>query len=638
MCASTGNEFHLADTILPGPGVDAAEIAARHLKEGRVLAAQSIYSDLRKKDPRDRDAISGLATIALQSGETQRAIEMFGYLATSVPNDPKAQLNLGVAYRMAQRLDDAGACFQRAIELDPSSPDAHANLAAYMVDKEDIDAAFNELSVAIDLNPASADFRFNLANLHFQQGRLDLAEPCYRGALELDGDHVGALNNLALVLRETGRHDEAIGCMETALLHQPNDPAILAGLADHLFQAGRFTEAEGLAAQAVTLAPGDGTTRGTLAMIRMNLGQVDDATKGLVEAARLSPDAPEIPHNLAIVLRRRDQLDAALTAAKRAVGLSGGSLDNHQLLYAELLLELGRHADGWSALDALREASMATNWTTAPLNLADLSGRNARFVTMDATQAVFASRFLTTVAPHLERIEIVCPPLLQRFFESFDVISEVKPADAIDQRSLTEFDGFAVLLEDLPRLLRATPELSARPMQFALRPARLESAEVGSETREPRIGVWCEGDMATQDLLTPLVGVSGNSIFSLQTGEIRRVLGPSLATATDVGRDLSDFHDLAEAMLAMDLVVAPEGIVAHIAGILGLPSIVLTSASGRWHWPHGQDTSPWYPRSRMLRQSPNGSWDAAIKALIEAVSNVSLPETDDASSTHLNAD
>jgi len=74
---------------------------------------------------------------ALKDGDANQAVE---YLETAVrlkPQDSGNWFNLGVAYYRLQRLDDAVAAYQRAIELSPDNADfkkALIQLKAYAAD------------------------------------------------------------------------------------------------------------------------------------------------------------------------------------------------------------------------------------------------------------------------------------------------------------------------------------------------------------------------------------------------------------------------------------------------------------------------------------------------------------------------
>jgi ADP-heptose:LPS heptosyltransferase len=78
---------------------------------------------------------------------------------------------------------------------------------------------------------------------------------------------------------------------------------------------------------------------------------------------------------------------------------------------------------------------------------------------------------------------------------------------------------------------------------------------------------------------------------------------------------------LAALVEAMDLVVTPDKEVAHLAGALGKPVLVMLPHVADWRWQFEGEDSLWYPTARLLRQPAPGDWDsvlARVAALLPA--------------------
>ena len=82
---------------------------------------------------------------------------------------------------------------------------------------------------------------------------------------------------------------------------------------------------------------------------------------------------------------------------------------------------------------------------------------------------------------------------------------------------------------------------------------------------------------------------------------------------------LTDFADTAAVIEQLDLVIAVDTAVAHLAGALGKPVFVLISYIQDWRWLAGRADSPWYPTARIFRQPAPGDWDSAIAAAAQAL-------------------
>jgi ADP-heptose:LPS heptosyltransferase len=76
--------------------------------------------------------------------------------------------------------------------------------------------------------------------------------------------------------------------------------------------------------------------------------------------------------------------------------------------------------------------------------------------------------------------------------------------------------------------------------------------------------------------------------------------------------ELTDFAETAGAFLNLDLVIAVDTAVAHLAGALAKPAWVMLPFSPDWRWMLDREDSPWYPTLRLYRQRAPGDWDDVI--------------------------
>ncbi len=151
---------------------------------------------------------------------------------------PETLNNLGVLLRRFGRLDDAVACYRRALEKRPDYPLALSNLGMALKEQGNLQEAIACLVKALELKPGYADGHNNLAVALDSAGLGDQAALHYRRALELKPDHIQALGNLGNNERIAGRLDEAIRLQRRALQIRPDNPEALTNLGASLRVAG----------------------------------------------------------------------------------------------------------------------------------------------------------------------------------------------------------------------------------------------------------------------------------------------------------------------------------------------------------------------------------------------------------------
>lgn len=605
---------------------DPVDLAAGHLAAGRVAEAKAIYEQVLRAEPAHARALCGLGTIALRSGEVARAFELIGHAAAIAPGDGATIGSLAVAYLARNQLPEAEDCCRRALDLAPRLPELHANLANVLAMRGDTDGAIVAQRHAIGLDPDSAVQYFNLANILVARGRPEAAAREYKTALGLDPGHVGALNNLALLLKQAGDLDAAHELLDEAQLRDPLNPELLANQADLLLQSDRPSEALAAMRRAVGLSPQHPQLRASLGAMLLELGHLTEAGVELAAATRGAPSDSRIAMLLARLLRRQGRLDTAQTAADRAASLAGpGSPED--AVAGELLLLRGHYEDAWRRLAPLPVTGGADLNEPDLSPGTDLDGTAIRLVAMDAAASLFAARFLPALAERGAVLTILCPPPLATLLATVEGVADAVATPHLNLAELAADRQPTMCLDVLPSRLRATPQdpPSAVPV-FQVRP------EAGASGRR-RIGLWWEGPGPGSALPESLAGLDAIDLVSLQNGAARDAALSVLERpgVVDRGHAVGDFRDLAAEIAALDVMIAPDGPVAHLAGSLGIETWVLGGRDGSWYWGDATRRSNWYPDSRVFQQSADRTWTSALAALRAALA----PPADEAAAADI---
>jgi hypothetical protein len=121
------------------------------------------------------------------------------------------------------------------------------------------------------------------------------------------------------------------------------------------------------------------------------------------------------------------------------------------------------------------------------------------------------------------------------------------------------------------------------------------------------------------DNFAPIVSVTGIDFYTLQFGAPREELRtwPG-APLTDLMGEVRDMADTAAIIANLDLVVAVDTSIVHLAGALGKPVWMISRFDACWRWLEERSDSPWYPTMRIFRSDP-GSLDAAIAQVATAL-------------------
>jgi len=89
------------------------------------------------------------------------------------------------------------------------------------------------------------------------------------------------------------------------------------------------------------------------------------------------------------------------------------------------------------------------------------------------------------------------------------------------------------------------------------------------------------------------------------------------AALKDITAGIQDFADTAAIVSQLDLVVAVDTAIVHLAGALGTPVWLLLARDADWRWQQEATGSPWYPQIKLYRQKMPGQWLPVLTALAE---------------------
>jgi tetratricopeptide (TPR) repeat protein len=230
-------------------------------------------------------------------------------------------LNTGLRHHQAGQLEQAAACYRKALERQPDDADALHLLGLVSYQQGRLDGAVELIGRAIALKPDAAPFHCNLAEVYRARGELERAVASCREALRLQPDYPEAANNLGMVLLAQRDTAGAAEQFQAALRLRPNDAALHNNLASALRAAGDRDGAIDRCRAALQLNPNLAEAHSNLGQMLFERYQRPKALFHCREAVRLRPDLAEAHNNLGNVLREMGQIAEAKLCYAEALRL-----------------------------------------------------------------------------------------------------------------------------------------------------------------------------------------------------------------------------------------------------------------------------------------------------------------------------
>ena len=454
-------------------------------------------------------------------------------------------------------------------------------------------AVLQDTAAAVATVPMPVAELLVVAREYIDASRFDAADRLLGHILAGPAIHAEALHLSGFIAFKRKRVEQAAALMERAMAAGAQAPRQLCNLAEVYRVLGRVEEGLRLVRRAAALAPADAVCHFNESMLRYEGGD----TGGCIRAAR------------------------------RAIMLKADMPEAHMRLGQALLLN-GELAEGWQEYEWRYGIAGAQ-----PLMPAGFAGRVPQW---DGTALPPGQRLLLVAdqgfgdvlmfARYLPWVMTLVPDVIvASSTEVTALLSRNFPGPAYHTR-WDDIGPHAVYcpFSGLPRLAQTRVESIPRPVPYlAAEPARraamaqwLDAALPG---RRLRVGIaWAGRPTHNNDrnrtvslpTLLPLAAAPNTAFVSLQKGPAAAQLadwrGP--APVVDADPRLQTFEDSAALIDCLDLVIAVDTSINHLAGAMDRPAWVLTPFAPDWRWLTGRIDSPWYPSLQLYRQLTARRW------------------------------
>jgi Tetratricopeptide repeat len=351
------------------------------------------------------------------------------------------------------------------------------------------------------------------------------------------------------------------------------------------------------------------------------LGQLAEAVADCEAAVRLDPRghaAVSALITLALVRERLGDSAAAYEAAHAAITIEPADREAHALL-GTLHAWHGEYPAAWPALEChwmderlwfMRRFPDLAEW-----NGESIRGRRLLLVHGQGLGDMLQMlRYVPRLRERGAHVLLECPaPMidLARAFPGLDgvFLNGTAPCD--------RYDAFARMMS-LPRLCDEDAAYGASGAPYVVADATRTSAwaqRLMPRDGRLRIGIAWAGNPVHQndrrrsiplDAFAPLAALPNVDWFALQVGPRANDAAPSGFALTRMGDGIGDVSDTAAIVAQLDLVIAADTSVAHLAGAMGVPVWLLLPWRPDWRWSPSAHDTPWYPSMRLFHATQLG--------------------------------
>jgi len=610
--------------------------AASSYQAGSLGEAEQICRQIVAVDPNYFLALFLLGAVQSRSGNYAAALASYDRALALQSDHAEALYNRGNTLKSLQRFDEALASYDRALAVRPDYADALNNRGVALQALKRLDDALASHERALGLQPDHAEAHYNCGLTLQMLGRFEEALPRHDRAIALRPDYAEALGKRGDALRELQRFADALASYDRVLALRPGDAETHNNRGIALFELKRFEEALAAHDRALALRPDYPEAFNNRGNALKALKRFDEALASYNRALALRPLYTNALNNRGITFIEMRRLDEALADYRRALALRPDFSDAHfnaamcWLLTGDFERGFAQYEWRWKSTESI---GVDRGFRQPQWRGEDIAGKT---ILLHPEQGLGDTlqfcRYAPLIAARGARVILEVQGPLRAIASTLDGPAQIVATG----ETLPDFDWHCPLLSLPPAFgTRLDTVPAAVPYLHPLPAAVAAWAEKLGPKRRPRVGLAWSGRAAHKNdhmrstslsTLSPLFELDATFVCvqkDIRPDDMR--LMQQRGDILDFGAELADFTDTAALMANLDLVIAVDTSVAHLAGALGRPLWVLLPFTPDWRWLIDRDDNPWYPTARLFRQDADREWGPVVACVREALDEFVRP-------------
>lgn len=473
-----------------------------------------------------------------------------------------------------------------------------------------------------------------------------IAEIILKQLLRVDPEHSSGLQLLGLVKHRLGKNTEAIEIFQTALELDPYNADNYNNIGLAYGALGNHERSIQNIKKAVELEPSKYIFFNNLALQHRMDGDHKASVAALEHALELSPRNPQMLTNLGGIYGEMKQIKRSLECFQKAIEIdpcySAAYVD---LAFAHHLL--GEWKEGFEAyewrfdyFDQMKFYKQSYDQDKRWNGIDSLKGKTILvYAEQGLGDCLQFLRFMPELKARGCTVLVHCPLGLDAIVRRTEGVDGTTNRDIVNNTG-EEFPpyDYQCAMMSLPYLLRSF-KFSGKPYIKPVTDGFRKFVDEEYGTDKLKVGiVWAGSPAHPHDqrrsiplrFFNPIYEIEGVKIFSLQFDTRPRKYGFDMRPGSegkivdysegcenmklvDLTTMIQSMEDTCTILAGLDLVIACDTAVVHLAGAMGVPCFMCLPFNPDWRWGIDGETTVWYDSVKIFRQSEKGDWAGVIE-------------------------
>jgi len=518
-----------------------------------------------------------------------------------------------------KKLDKSLVNFKKLFKIYPKNENIINYLSLNYIFLSQFTNAILVLKELITLNNKNVGYYLNLSYCYENINEFEQAIDNYKVAIQHIPNEIQLYINLASIYKRQRKLDEAENVIQKSLYL--NSHKLFTTLAGIYADQNKFDKVIEFSNKALELNQSDFIALNNIAKVYIDKKNFEKAADYLSKALQIEQNNYLIHLNLGILYKNLNQLEKAKVHFNKSISLNPKSYDSY--LFKSLIeLSENNFLEGWNNYEfrwfkqAERINIKKPKWDGKTSN---------QEIIIWGEQGLGEQILFSSIIPECEKIFkniilVIDEKLKLIYQESFPNIKVFTPHEEWSK----EYFDCHLPIGSLGKFFRKNLQSFPKSNNYlTIDPKNNNKVKCGLSWRSINS---VEGDLKSISLekLLPILKNENINFFNVQyTDEKNNVDIFNQQNNLNIINleDLDSFNDLyhlCQYLKSFDLLLTISNTTAHLAGALGIPTILMLPKNiGKlWYWANASDgQSLWYPTIKIFKQNVENDWDSVISEI-----------------------
>ena len=598
---------------------------------GKYKKAAELFEVVINHDPNMVEAFIHLSELKAKQGDLEGALEVLDRDAIETKKDKLLHVQKAKTLLSLDYFSRARESIEIAYDADPQCPETlllYAQIERALKNESRSMALIRKL---IFFHPENADALQLQAHWHLKHGNFDAALADARAITDQNPYHFNALLVQFRALREIGASEQMVSVAKKLFRTDPSAPEALEALCFAYAKNGEPEALINVADRALNIRPDLTNVSIMQSAAYFNMGWMQEALNILLKALEFEPNSIDLLQNLGVAQERLLDIKGAKATYEKMLSIDPSrEATKFNLSLCELLQ--GNFHKGFELYES--RFNKATNLIKFYLGDEPLwdgsESLEGKHLLVHPEQGygdtIMACRFLNFLEGTGAKVSFAVPAPLKSLMETFETSAKL----LVVGDNVGRIDYHCPLMS-LPHLTshlwRTLPSTDSYLRVPAAANAKWKDQFI--DNGNIRVGFVCSGnpnhanDFNRSLLMSEfLKALPVGAEYHLLQKELRDTDEAALLRHPNVFRydnEIEDFSDTAAICSHMDLIVSVDTSVAHLAGSLGIKTLLMAPLWPEWRWGLERGKSNWYPNTQIVRQLEAGKWAPVLEYISIAI-------------------